>query len=244
MWTLQLPFLEPLGELYAPDFPGFGREPPLAQADRLPETYADWLAERIRDRWGGGAVSVAGYSMGGTVALLFALRHPALVSRLVVACSPPRWTYGWRRILPVFLHRFTARSAAEVFQLTVRFGARWFLSDPGLRLAVLEMVRLAHRPTMVSLCRKLAATDLRKELRNIRVPSLVVAGSRDLWQPAAVAQAVAGSFERGRLQVLQGAGHMLCLSRPTEFGEVLADFLSSSEGQDRKERKGRKLGDL
>lgn len=98
MWTLQSPRLESAYHVFAPDLPGFGKEPartgwePESGGDpRLPiVSYSDWIAEEISSRCAG-KVFLVGYSMGGTLALDVALRYPSLVGRLGLIATCARW---------------------------------------------------------------------------------------------------------------------------------------------------------
>jgi 3-oxoadipate enol-lactonase len=70
--------------------------------------------------------------------------------------------------------------------------------------------------------------DLRKNLADIKVPTLLLSGSRDNNAPAKTMAKMA-TFVRGSTYVeLEGVGHLANMERPHEFNEVLGDFLSTS----------------
>jgi len=89
MWGMQLPEFEDFRQL-VPDLPGFGEsnhEPWLSIADA-----ADGIAAMIAERAPGGA-HLVGLSLGSSVALEVAARHPDLVRSLFLASAqvtPPR----------------------------------------------------------------------------------------------------------------------------------------------------------
>ena len=66
--------------------------------------------------------------------------------------------------------------------------------------------------------------DLRHALQHVWVPSLVIVGDHDRVTPPASAMALAGELPDGRLEVLEGAGHVLMLERHEEFNEKLSGF--------------------
>ena len=66
--------------------------------------------------------------------------------------------------------------------------------------------------------------DLRHALQHVWVPSLVIVGDHDRVTPPASAMALAGELPDGRLEVLEGAGHVLMLERHEEFNEKLSAF--------------------
>ena len=89
MWGMQLPAFEDFRQL-VPDLPGFGasnHEPWVSIADT-----ADRVAELISERAPGGA-HLVGLSLGSSVAIEVAARHPELVRSLFLASAqlaPPR----------------------------------------------------------------------------------------------------------------------------------------------------------
>lgn len=223
MWSLQLGALQSLGPLWAPDLPGFGAEPPVPPPARSAEAYADWVAAALRTR-GSGPHGVAGYSMGGSVALLLALRHPDLVARLALCCCSPRWGRGGGRWVSRLLAGRGGYLAAEVFQLSVRWAFRRSGLDGALEPVVADMTRRAHRPTMATLCRSLARLDLRPALAGVACPTLVVGGTRELLVPASHHRRMARAIPRAELRLFRGAGHVLCVTRAGEFSAVLRGF--------------------
>ncbi len=221
MWSSVVPFLQDLGPVWAPDLPGFGDEPPVPPGRRTPEAYADWVAERMP----GGAARVAGYSMGGTLALLLALRHPGRVDRVALCCSSPCWGLGWRGWVARWFAA-AGRAAAEVFQASVRLGLCRWIRDPAGRAVVDDMVARAHRPTLLALHRALAATDLRSRLRGVGAPALVIGGARDWLAPPAHLDLLARGLPRAERVSVPGAGHLLSAQLPDTFGAALRTFFS------------------
>lgn len=68
--------------------------------------------------------------------------------------------------------------------------------------------------------------DVRARLGEVDVPTLVIAGSRDLMTPASASREIAAGIEGSRLEILDGAGHMLIWER----AEVVADRLAGLAG--------------
>ncbi len=227
MWSLQVPVLQNVGQVWVPDLPGFGVEPPLPAAQRRTDAYARWLWDRIRQRFGSGPVVLLGYSMGGTLALTAAIQHPDRVVGLGLCCTSAQWARGLRRWVGLAFAGIGRRLAMEAFQASVllAFGRH---HGPGWARPVVEdMVRRAHRPTMRALYIDLIHADLEPALPGLGMPSLVLAGSRDWLAPPAHARALARGLPRASLHVMEGAGHILCLGRADEFGAILRSFVES-----------------
>ncbi len=70
--------------------------------------------------------------------------------------------------------------------------------------------------------------DLRKNMADIKVSTLLLSGSKDNNAPAKTMAKMA-TFVPGSTYVeLEGVGHLANMERPHEFNKVLADFLSGS----------------
>jgi pimeloyl-ACP methyl ester carboxylesterase len=58
------------------------------------------------------------------------------------------------------------------------------------------------------------------------IPLLVVAGDRDPMIPVEVGRALVEASPNGRLEVLEGCGHLPSMERPAEFNGILTGFLA------------------
>src|SRR5258708_29515844 len=86
MWREQVAALSDIRQVIAPDLPGHGENPsgsPLGSMDALAESLGALL-----DGQGLGAVDLAGFSMGGYVALAFCARFPDRVRSMALIDSP------------------------------------------------------------------------------------------------------------------------------------------------------------
>ena len=148
---------------------------------------------------------ILGFSDGGNIALLFALRYPARVRRLIVN-GANLFPSGMK--LPSFLmiwlvYGFTA-CTARLFRRGVRIHALYRL-----------MAREPHiRP---------------EELARLTMPVLVVVGSHDMIREKHT-RLIASSLPHGRLAVLAG-GHTVALDRPEAFNETVLAFLAEAPDQ-------------
>jgi len=195
----------------SPDARGHGRSPrgtgPLTIA-RMADDAAAVLARARAGAPAGepvGAADVVGYSDGGNVGLMLALRHPAAVRSLVV--------YG-ANVDPGGL---TPRTRAEVTATWLGQRVRG-LVDPAAR-ARSEVTDLMVRQPRIPL----------RALARIRVPVLVAAGEHDVIRRAHT-EAVAAALPAGECVVVPGADHGLPMSDPVAFAGLVREFLTAHGG--------------
>jgi 2-succinyl-6-hydroxy-2,4-cyclohexadiene-1-carboxylate synthase len=181
---------------------------------------------RVLDRLGAERGVVGGLSLGAATSLAFALEHPNRVLALVLASYPAAG--GQQRALDfadcIEAQGLEAAGARFVWGpesgLDER-GAAWvrqgFLEHPPQALAHLLRGSIARLPALESLVPRLVSLDL---------PVLLVAGERDAGSLAA-SQALQGALARARLEIVQGAGHVVNLERPGAFNTLLQRFLDA-----------------
>lgn len=226
MFTPILPMLAEHHQVIAVDLQGHGR---TADIDRPldPWFMADDIAALI-DHLGLDKPNVVGYSLGGGVALRTAMRYPAKVGRVVAASAFIRAD----AVYPEMRAQQTQMSAAA---------AEFMKDTPMYEL----YYRVAPRPEdFPRLLDKLGEAmskdfDLTEEVRNLRVPTLIVAADADMAPPSHYVEVFTlldggrrdgGWMGEGRpkgghaLAILPGLTHYNIFSSPL-FAAVTLDFL-------------------
>ncbi|MEU1277340.1 alpha/beta hydrolase [Streptomyces sp. NPDC005805] len=180
------------------------------------EEHADTLATALRAADAPAAEFVA-HSMGGSVAIVLADRHPELVSRLVLVdanldpLTPARGAVGSRGIAAYTEEEFLAGGWAEVRE---RAGAHWWST---MRLAGREAL---HR-SAVQLVRGTRPT-MRETLTRLRVPRAYLYPAADGPLPGAEALTAAGVS----VVAVPDCGHNVMLDNPRGFAEATAAALT------------------
>jgi 3-oxoadipate enol-lactonase len=215
-------------ETLAYDQRGLGRTSKPA-ADYTMADYADDAAGLIRTM-GWPSCRVMGTSFGGMVALNLAVRHPALVERLVLNCTSAG---GESASYP--LHELADLGPDEAFAARMRItDDRW---DPdadepmpglgGFYDAMVAAMRSVPDPDVAAgLRRQLAARaghDVVAELGSITCPTLVCAGSHDRLAPVENSRFLADRIPDARLEVFDG-GHLFLVQDRTAWTAIV-DFL-------------------
>ena len=72
--------------------------------------------------------------------------------------------------------------------------------------------------------------ELRFQLADVRVPTLVLTGSQDALTPVGDAEELAELIPGARLEILPGAAHGLMVEAPNAFNEIVVRFLAEVTG--------------
>jgi 2-succinyl-6-hydroxy-2,4-cyclohexadiene-1-carboxylate synthase len=179
-----------------------------------------------------GSFELAGYSMGGRLALHVALALPERVGRLVLIGASPGLADPAERA-----RRRAADEAlaAEVDGMTIdAFAARWadtpvLAGQPPQVLAAIHAQRLRNTPAgLAAALRGLgtgALPSLWERLGEIVMPVVLVVGERDA-KFRDTAERMAALLPRAQLVVVSGAGHAVHLEAPG----AVADIISGRDG--------------
>lgn len=190
---------------------------------------------------------LVGHSMGGMVSLTAVLAEPDRMAEHVAGLVLVGTTAGpvtGLPLWPVVTDRMTAltgRSLAAAerkgrglfpgedlasWSTRMAFGA----GPTALDLELTRSLISAMSPrAMADLLVSLVGFDVRARLGEIRLPTRIVVGSRDLLLPPFHARRMAAGIPHALLDVLPGCGHMVMLERPDELNELLHSFSLSLE---------------
>ena len=173
---------------------------------------------------------VAGFSLGGTIAMRTAIDHLERVNRLVLVATSSRvgrsaaaWYSERRKMVEhgdAWLRETLDRDTADVYAqspneleegLLIR---RQSTADPrGYGNACAAMAALNAAP-------------LDPELGQVKAPTLIVASDLDQHCPPKAAEIIAAGIPGSRLEVVAGAGHAIPVERPKELAAAMNRFLA------------------
>ena len=185
--------------VYAVDTRGHGRTPRGDMPFTIRQFAADLLG--FMDEHGIGKAHLLGFSDGGNIAMVFAIRHPDRVDRLILNGANLNAGGVKRSIqIPIEIGYRIARA----------FSAR---SDSARRNA--EMLGLMVNDPDVSPA----------ELAGIRAKTLVIAGTRDMIRESHT-RLIAEGIPDAKLVFVKG-NHFIANKCPKEFNGAVLDFLQN-----------------
>jgi pimeloyl-ACP methyl ester carboxylesterase len=215
---------------------GLSDKPPVVYS---PSYIGQFVAD-FMDTQGVAGANVVGHSMGGAVALQFALQFPGRVQKLVLVSSA-----GLGRELTHLLRLPTLPLIGEWLTRPNRKGTAQFLRacvvDPAL--VTEDLVEFAYeraalpgaQASFLSILRygcslrgvrRHIIRPLVDELPTIAAPTLVVWGQQDRILPVEHAYVAQAGIPNARLHIFDPCGHIPQMERTEEFNALLLDFLS------------------
>jgi 2-hydroxy-6-oxonona-2,4-dienedioate hydrolase len=198
--------LAPQFRVYAPDLPGYGRSQKVPHA-LSPAQLAEVLAASL-EAIGLEEASFIGNSYGCNIIAELAVRHPQKVTKAVLQ-GPPMAAVG---NLPGQLLRLMKDAWFEPNSLGLIMARDY--AAAGMRIALETVQQVLHHP-------------IKERLPEMRVPTMVVRGSRDAVVSQQWAEEVTAMLPDGRLRVIPGVAHALNYAAPLEFSRVLRPFLKA-----------------
>jgi cation diffusion facilitator CzcD-associated flavoprotein CzcO/pimeloyl-ACP methyl ester carboxylesterase len=240
-WNEQHDRLAGRHTVYSLDLPGFGysdRIPGAATLARLASILPEFL-----DAVGVTApVPIIGNSLGGAVAMTFAVTHPERVAALVLANSA-----GFGHEVTIVLRLLAVKPIGAALLRPNRknstrtveslFSDKSLATEERVRHAYALSQRGAHAQTLLDLAHDLGTfrgvkpawrTALVQGLAKLDIPTLVIWGDRDHVLPSAHLHAASLALPGAESHLFEKTGHMPQIERPDEFAALVDDFLTRS----------------
>jgi len=232
-WVDFARLLTPHYRVIVPDLPGYG------ESSRLDSESYDYDAqtERLKnllDTLGIRRAHLAGNSMGGTIAALFAMRYPERVATVSFIGAP----HGIRTAEPSEMDKqialgkapLIAHDEAEFEQmLSLLFVNRPFIPHPILHAAQEEAISNARSNARLWQEQLKDRFLLHQRIAELRSPTFAVWGSGDLIFHVSGAEVLRSQLKAAEVRVLPGAGHLPMMEAPRETASMYANFLKAAQ---------------
>lgn len=232
------------------DLRSHGRSEPAASGDLSLSAMGRDVAAVIEATVGRRGAVVVGHSLGGMAVLAAAEARPDLfggkvrgVALLGTAASDllrgvmgsvtgllrPRLgslSQAARRVNR--LRRYVVAGRGDVGALVARATQFGPGASPHVVNHVVGLAARAPSQVWTDGLAELMDVDLRYALGHVAVPTLVAVGDHDRVTPPAAAMVLVGELPDARLEIVEGAGHLPMLERPSAMNDMLARFASDA----------------
>ncbi|MEM9456357.1 MAG: alpha/beta hydrolase [Myxococcota bacterium] len=229
--------------VYLPDWPGYGQSEPWDRTLRSEDLPA--IVEQIRQTLEIDRLTLVGISMGGLASIAYALGYPDNVDRIVVFGSggvqdwAPYHFIAWPLLHLPWLGRWMAQwqwKCLARYPALLRRSLRSLLpTHETVPEALVDLIaaELRNREDHTVFFRwqrdEVRLRGLRanftSRLAELRAPTLVVHGTRDIAAPVRYARRAARLIPNARYEEIEGGGHWLPREFPERSGQLVREFL-------------------
>lgn len=161
---------------------------------------------------------LAGHSMGGAIALEYALRYPNRLAGLILVGTGARL-----RVAPQFLDGILDDFAGTTDLLTA--WAHGEGTELQLRRLYLHRLREVDPQVLHGDFVACDVFDRRSDVNRITTPALILCGDADRMTPVKYSQYLHEQIAGSQLVVVPGAGHMVMLEQAEAVADAVAAFL-------------------
>lgn len=171
-------------------------------------------------------VHLLGNSLGGHVALIYAMDHPERIKSITLTGSSGLFENGMGETYP---KRGNYEFIRKKTELT--------FYDPGIatRELVDEVFEIVNNRIkaikIISLAKAAIRHNLGEELRAVQAPTLLIWGRNDTITPPMVGEEFNHLIPNSELHFIDKCGHAPMMEVPAEFNQILDDFLYRHPGE-------------
>lgn len=180
-------------------------------------------------------VSVAGVSMGGTIALKLAVRHPKLIKSLLLMCP---WARCDNKAKAIFEHmmvckaRFRPEEFSHYIQLLIYSKASWDNEETVKELAegrAADAIGDNQQPLHGLEGQAYACINhnVYDKLGSISQPTFIVGGEEDEFTPKWMAEEINAAMPNAELYLYPKSGHIFHFENLNDFNQRALNWLSA-----------------
>jgi 3-oxoadipate enol-lactonase len=222
-WRPQLAHFGKSRRSVAFDYPGYGDSDPAPEGTTR-DDYASAVISAMHEL-GIDRAHICGLSLGGVVAIAMYHADETRCASLILADTFAVHPHGeaiYERAMTAS-ENLRAMAEARVDMLLAQPAA------PRLRREVVETMAGIDTAAYCIGAEAVWLADQRERARQIRVPTLILVGDQDLITPPELSDELARLIPNARVQVIEEAGHIANLEKPTEFNQALELLIGQSD---------------
>jgi pimeloyl-ACP methyl ester carboxylesterase len=229
-WAMTTAALAKSFHVFAPDQIGFGQSDKPLMPYRI-STFADFL-DGFYQQAGITKATLVGNSLGGWIAMRFALAHPEKVDRLVLVGSAGLTGERWggpkmTKEALLALHPTTREDMKKLMGAV--WATRQIVTDEFVERAFAAKMRRGDGHTVMQVIESIARGEdfMDGRLGALKAPTLIVWGREDGLTPLAIGKALHEDIKGSELLVLDRCGHAPQLECSGAFNAALLKFIST-----------------
>lgn len=181
--------------------------------------YCDFINEfRIRIEIAAGNIVMAGHSMGGRICQKFLIKYPEVSTGAILAGtgSGIKITRAVFNAIKHDFHHFCKLAAENSFSTNI---------EHEIRERFRGRLKQSNRISCLNDMKACNEFDVMDDIRRIRVPCLIIAGSEDILAPVKYSRHLYKKIKNSRLEIIEDSGHFMMMEEPVLFNSLIRKFL-------------------
>lgn len=184
---------------------------------------------------------IVGISVGGLIAMNFALRYSERVRSLILCDTAPKIGTS-----TMWNDRIAAVRQNGLAPIADAIVARWFTPDfaarqPAIHHAYRNLVTRTSSAGYTGMCEVLRDTDLTAEIGNIQAKTLLICGALDVSTPPEGMRELAQAIPDARFVEIADAAHLPPVEHPDTMANLMIRFIEWAQTSDNRYEQGMKV---
>ncbi|MFW9849371.1 MAG: alpha/beta fold hydrolase [Candidatus Thorarchaeota archaeon] len=168
------------------------------------------------------ALTIIGHSLGGMVALVYALENPGSVNNLVIASS---YCFVSNEAVTDVMGRVNS-NPIEKFSMGIgKRGLNPYDEDTAKWIAKQVSDHISQKDAMLATAAS-AGFNICQNLRGLEVPTLLIVGEKDIATPVWASEMLHEWLPNSTLVIVKDAAHLVLIDHSEEFNQNVRNFLS------------------
>ncbi|MDX2160289.1 MAG: 3-oxoadipate enol-lactonase [bacterium] len=231
LWDALAPLLTTFCTVKRYDLRGHG----LSSAPPAPYSLRDHVDDLrgLLDHTGVEKATLCGVSVGGLIAMQFALDHPQRVARLVLCDTDARIGSAalWENRIKLVRERGLDTISPDIL-------ARWFApnyreKNPAAWEGWRTLLARQNAEGYSGTCVALRDADIRDQVGNITIPTQVIVGEQDVSVTVDAARTLAAALPNAEMRVIDDCGHLPPIEQPESLFAAIRDFMREGDAYER-----------
>jgi pimeloyl-ACP methyl ester carboxylesterase len=205
----------------------------VGASDRLENAYTmEEFAKDLRDLLNHLEIQTAhllGVSMGGMIALEFALSYPKFVKTLVLCSTSPgiRGKSAEREVLSLMFEPPSTDLRSWIKRkMSVAFSKRFLTTEEFEKVIELRLPWIPDQASLLNQASAVARFDVLDRLHQIDKPTLIIAGMEDRVVPYENSLLLHSKISLSALHIFRHAGHLVFIECAQKFNTLVSDFIN------------------
>lgn len=222
-WVMQVPFFSKMYRVIAVELRDHGESDKWTGSYDI-KMFSDDIAEFV-DKLKLGKAIFFGVSMGGIILMQLVLDHPSKVKALVLADTQPGL-----RMMKAGLEMFSMSQKMAGEELAIattkfNFTPEFIEAHPDIMKKAIEVSDARDPSSTFRAAEGLKEFDVRKRLKEIKVPTIIANGEDDPLISLSQARYLKEHVKGAELVVLKKGRHMAIIEKADEFNTAVLNFL-------------------